>query len=89
MTKRKKFKRNAIASSENYNLRRKIHREFLRENHESNSEYFDYINDTIVVSVKTQITVTKVTTKCFGKTIVLDAKEVAARHLDSTIIIKQ
>ena len=88
MTKRKSFKRNAIASSNNYQRSKKAHREFLLDNHNNNAEYFKELKETVVVTTHTKVTIKKVVTvKVFGKTMILTADEIANRNIDSTLII--
>ena len=88
MTKRNKFKRNAVASSNNYQRSKKAHREHLLDNHNNNAEYFKELKETVVVTTHTKVTINKVVTaKVFGKTIVLSAAEVASRNIDSSLII--
>lgn len=73
---RKRINRNCLASSENYEASKKIHADFLKEQHEKNVKEVEIISASIIVKRQKYISV-------FGKLIPVSESEIA---LHSTLI---
>ena len=73
---RKRINRNCLASSENYEASKKIHSDFLKEQHEKNVKEVEVISASIIVKRQKYISV-------FGKLISVSESELT---LHSTLI---
>lgn len=73
---RKRINRNCLASSENYEASKKIHSDFLKEQHEKNVEEIEIISTSVIIKKQKYICV-------FGKLIPVSESELT---LHSTLI---
>lgn len=73
---RKRFRRDCIASSDNYSISRKLHREYLKECHEKNQVYLE----TIIITIKVPYI------NVFGKKVRISEEEVQKLQGSVTIL---
>lgn len=70
---RKRFKTNRLCSSDNYSLSRKLHREFLKDEHNNNA--------VVIEQIVTKHCIKKAYVKCFGELVPITLDE--ARNIET------
>lgn len=79
---RKRFKIDRIASSDNYELSRKVHRQYLENFHKSNIEVIEQMTSSLVIKKQKYVVV-------FGKLVPVSEEELRIHNTTTLMIVER